>query len=76
VPTIFIIYGFRFFFYSREETRIHIHIESQNCHVKIWLDNFEVADNHGFSKNELSKLLYLVRLHEKAIQKAWKEHFN
>lgn len=29
MPTIMTIYGFRFFFYSREETRMHVHVEYQ-----------------------------------------------
>ena len=76
MPTIMIIYGFRFFFYSNEETRMHVHIERQNREAKIWLDTFEVAYNRDFRDVELNKIIKIVRQHEKTFKKAWNSHFG
>ena len=76
MPTVMLIYGFRFFFYSREETRMHIHVEFENKELKIWLDNFELAYNHGFPDHEVSRIIKLVVKYEKALKKAWLSHFG
>lgn len=76
MPTIMFIYGFRFFFYSKEESRMHIHVEYQGREAKIWLDNLEIAENHGFYQFELNEIQKLTRKHEKAFKKAWISHFG
>ena len=70
MPTILTVEGFRFFFYSREESRMHIHIEYQGKIAKIWIDNFEVAENYGFKDFQLAYLQKLTRKYEKRIKKA------
>jgi hypothetical protein len=76
VPTIMTIGGYRFFFYSREETRMHVHIEFQGREAKIWLDTLEVAENHGFYQFQLNEIQKLTRKNEKTIKKAWISHFG
>jgi hypothetical protein len=76
VPTVFIIHGVRFYFYSREETRSHIHVAFQDREAKIWLDTFDVAYNHGFKLRELRRILLIVREYEKTLKKAWDTHFR
>lgn len=36
-PTVFREGGYRFFFFSREEERKHVHIVSGECEAKFWL---------------------------------------
>lgn len=76
LPTVMILYGFRFFFYSREETRMHIHVEIGDRELKIWLDTFEVAYNHGYPNHEVLRIIKLVIKYEKTIKKAWVSHFG
>ena len=37
MPTVFREGEFRFYFFSREETRKHIHVSSANGEAKIWI---------------------------------------
>jgi len=37
-PTIFKENGFRFFFFSREESRMHVHVISGDGEAKFWLE--------------------------------------
>jgi hypothetical protein len=76
VPTLFMLNGFRFFFFSHEENRMHIHVEYQGRKAKIWLDNFEVAQNDGFYLFEINQILKITRMNEKAFKKAWISHFG
>ena len=51
-PTVLRIKGYRFFFFSREETRKHIHVHCAKGEAKFWLEpNIELAKNFGLSLN-------------------------
>ena len=44
-PTIFRELGFRFFFFSREEPRIHVHVYCSQGEAKFWIEpEIELAD--------------------------------
>lgn len=76
MPTIINVLGFRFFFYSREESRMHVHVEHQGKEAKIWLDTFEVAENRGLREYQLRRIIILVRFYEKEIKEKWNSHFG
>ena len=47
-PTIFRAEGMRFFFFSREEARTHVHVLAPDGEAKIWIEpEIEVARNLG-----------------------------
>jgi hypothetical protein len=67
----------RFFFFSREEERVHVHVQGGEGEAKIWLDpRIEVARCHGLSDRTLAAALDLIRDRENEIRKAWTEHFG
>jgi hypothetical protein len=50
-PTVFRDHGFRFHFFSREETRMHVHVSCGNGEAKFWLEpDIELARNAGLSR--------------------------
>jgi hypothetical protein len=68
---------FRFFFFSREEERLHIHVQSPGGEAKFWIEpNIELARNHQLSAQDLSRVLQLVVDHEQEIRDAWHHHFE
>ena len=76
-PTVFREGPFRFFFFSREETRVHVHVESADGEAKFWLDpDLILARNHGLSERDLTRIESIIRDHEKEIQDAWERHFG
>jgi len=75
-PTIFRESGFRFYFFSREEPRMHVHVQGQNGEAKFWLEPvIELAQFVGLSQHELKEALRLVQEHENDIRNAWYKHF-
>ncbi len=75
-PTIFRESGFRFYFFSREETRMHVHAQGQNGEAKFWLEPvIEAAQHTGLSRWEISEVQRLVQEHENDIRSAWHKHF-
>ncbi len=75
-PTIFRESGYRFFFFSREEKRMHIHIISNDGEAKFWLEpKIELAKNYRFSNKQLKEIESLIEVHHDEFTSAWKQHF-
>ena len=75
-PTVFREGGFRFYFFSREESRMHVHVQGQNGEAKFWLEPaIELAQYVGLAQREISEALRLVKEHENDIRSAWHRHF-
>ena len=52
-PTILRKNGYRFFFFSREEPRMHVHVMSNKGEAKFWLEpQLELAMNYGFPEKK------------------------
>ena len=70
-PTVFREKGYRFFFFSREESRMHVHVHCGDGEAKFWLEpHIEAARNYGLSLRELQRVLRLVEKHEIEIHEA------
>ena len=75
-PTIFREGSFRFYFFSREETRMHVHVDAATGEAKFWLEpRIELARNYGLSMRQVNAALRLIQEHGDEIRKAWKTHF-
>jgi hypothetical protein len=75
-PTIHREKGYRFFFFSREEPRMHIHVVSENGEAKYWLEpEIELARNVKLSKQQLQEVETLIKEHKDEFITAWLKHF-
>lgn len=76
-PTIFKENGFRFFFFSREEPRINVHVSHADGEAKFWLTpEVIIAVNYGLSNQQINAVRKLVILHHEEITNAWNTHFS
>jgi Domain of unknown function (DUF4160) len=76
-PTVFKEAGYRFFFFSREEPRMHVHIVSEDGEAKFWLEpEIELARNYRFSRKQLKVIESLVEGHYDELISAWQRHFG
>lgn len=76
-PTVLRIGNYRFYFFSREEKKKHVHIISPDGEAKFWIEPIiSLAAYTGFSKKQLGHLQKLVEEHKNEIAKAWKKHFE
>ena len=76
-PTIFRVKGYRFFFFSREEPRIHVHVHAATGEAKFWLEpKIELAQNYGMKDKEIREAQKLIEEHGDEIRSAWKKHFG
>jgi hypothetical protein len=76
-PSIFREKGYRFYFLSNEEERIHIHVTSENGEAKFWLKPIiSLAVSHGLNPRRLKEIQKIIEEHENEIIKAWQRHFD
>ncbi len=78
MPTILRIGPYRFFFFSNEDGEpIHVHVIRERIEAKFWLEpEVSIADNEGFAKHELSKVMKMVEENKETIKDAWNKHKN
>ena len=76
-PTIFREGPYRFFFFSREESRMHIHVYSAEGEAKFWLrPRLELAENKGIPAREITSIIKIIERRENEIATAWRERFG
>lgn len=76
-PTIFREKGYRFFFFSREEPRMHVHAYCGDGEAKFWLDpEIELAHNYQLSRIQLKQIEKIIEDNYHALSTAWQEHFG
>ena len=76
-PTVFREGGDRFFFFSREEERMHTHVVSGHGEAKFWLEpEIKLAKSYHYSKIQLKEIESLIEAHKNELISAWKQHFS
>jgi len=76
-PTVFRWKEYRFFFFSREEERMHVHIYCADGEAKFWLESeVSLAKNYGLNSSQLTKVKNVVEERKDEIAKAWRNHFG
>jgi Domain of unknown function (DUF4160) len=75
-PTIFRDGSFRFYFFSREEARMHVHVQCPDGEAKFWLEpTIALAHNQGLSGQQVRAAQQLVEARADEIRSAWRKHF-
>ena len=76
-PTVAKDGPYRLFFFSREETKIHIHVAHSDGEAKFWLTpKITFVSNIGLSAKQLKEAQIIVEVHLKEIFDAWSQHFG
>ena len=76
-PTVFRYKEYQFYFFSREESRIHVHVYSPDGEAKFWLEpDIKLAESHKLNAKKLKEIERIVEVHKDEIKKSWKKHFK
>lgn len=74
MPTLYYIYGLRFFFYSEEHLPIHIHVENGDGRAKVNVyPEIRLVENNSIKPQDIRKALQIISVHQEDIIDKWKE---
>ena len=76
VPTLFIVEGYRFFFFANEGPRPHVHVEKGDGAAKLWLDAIAIERWMNLTAAQRRRILKLVKVHRLVLLKGWNEFFS
>ena len=77
MPTLFEIFGLRFFFFSNEHEPIHVHVENGDGQIKVLLTpTIEVVDGRGMKAKDIKKALTIIELYQEDIMNTWQKYFS
>ncbi|HVX84319.1 MAG TPA: DUF4160 domain-containing protein [Phycisphaerae bacterium] len=76
-PTVFRQGPYRFFFFSREEPRPHVHVQCADGEAKFWITPaVALSVNVGLSKKQVLQLEKIITERRDEIDQAWQRHFQ
>ena len=77
MPTVFIVFGFCFMFYSNDHEPIHIHVTKDGHEAKFNVQpTVELVFNRGFKKHELTIITGIIEENTAILVERWKEFFK
>jgi hypothetical protein len=76
-PTVLREGQFRLFFFSREESRVHVHVSHPDGEAKFWLTpEVHLATSTGLNQRQLREAQVVIETHLGKIKDAWYSHFG
>jgi len=76
-PTVFRQNEYRFYFFSREEARMHVHVSCADGEAKFWLTpDISLAANQGLSHQQVNEIMKIVEERRDDIESSWNKHFS
>lgn len=76
-PTVYRGRGYRFFFFSREEPRMHVHVACASAEAKFWLEsNIALANSSMVTAQQLREIESIIEVHKDEFISAWRKHFG
>ena len=77
MPTVFIDGKYRYYFFSREEKRRHVHVSSADGEMKVWLEpEISIAKVVNLGSHEVSEILATISKRREEIDAEWTKHFK
>ena len=77
MPTLLLIEGFRFYFFSDERQEPpHVHVRKGDSVAKLWLRPVDLAFARGFNRTELRRVRELTFENQVFFIERWNEYFG
>jgi hypothetical protein len=76
MPTIFIVFGFTFRYYSNDHDPLHIHVFKGGSMAKYSIAPVTLLENNGFKVQELKLIESIIEENKELIAEHWNNYFN
>ncbi|MBK9935085.1 MAG: DUF4160 domain-containing protein [Cytophagaceae bacterium] len=73
MPTIFIVFGLKFFFYSNEHLPMHVHIRNAEGEAKFEIKPVRMVNNKGLKPKDLKLAESIIEENQELLIRKWKE---
>ncbi len=76
-PTVLRERGYRFFFFSLEESRMHVHVHRAGSEAKFWLEpKVGLARDYRMSRRQLREVEEIIERRANEFISAWTRYFG
>ncbi|MBO5180636.1 MAG: DUF4160 domain-containing protein [Paraprevotella sp.] len=76
MPTIFILFGFKFMFFANDHEPIHVHVSRGGAKAKFTIFPVTLVQNHGLKPSELKLVESIIEENQEIIAEHWNKFFN
>ncbi|MEY8591557.1 DUF4160 domain-containing protein [Butyricimonas hominis] len=76
MPTLFILFGLRFFFYSNDHEPIHVHVRNADGEARFCVSPVLLIENKGLKNKDLNLAAAIIEENKEIIIERWNEYFN
>lgn len=76
MPTIFILFGFKFMFYANDHEPIHVHVMKGGVKAKFTISPVTLVQNNGLKPAELKLVESIIEENQEVIAEHWNKFFN
>lgn len=76
MPTIFILFGFKFMFYANDHEPIHVHVIKGGAKAKFTISPVTLVQNNGLKPAELKLVESIIEENQEVIAEHWNKFFN
>jgi len=77
MPTLLIIFGLRFYFYSNDHEPMHIHVQSSDGVAKFEiLDQVVLVSNSGLKNKDIKLAESIIEENMENFRSGWHKYFN
>lgn len=76
-PTILRVKGYRFYFLSNEESRMHVHVACAEGEAKFWIEPIiSLATYYRIKPKQLNEIQRILEKNKNEISKEWQNYFG
>ena len=78
MPEVFRLFGFTYFFFSREHKPVHVHIEGAEGYAVYDLEGERFVQRYskGIKAGDLKRIEAVLEENKETIVNSWKDYFN
>ena len=77
IPTLLILFGLRFYFYTRDHEPIHIHVKSSDGEAKFEIEeDLRLVYNNGLKPKDVKLAESILEENKENFIKEWKRFFG
>ncbi len=74
MPTLFIVFGLRFFFYSNEHLPIHVHVKNGDGEARFEVSPVRLVSNYGLKLKDIKLAEAIIEENRELLVAKWNEY--